>query len=139
MVVFEDVIEQNYKVALSVVAGTDFEVQVDDNDVINVVVNVDYLHDNFGELFIDNFFYNSGNFVDYDDMSIETQEHVIEVVENLPEYDDTLHNLLKKINNHVDYVSEFDGYELSVGCFVDISSREEETLADKLQDIEFGS
>lgn len=139
MVVLDDIMEQNYKVALSIVAGTDFEVQYNDYDELCVVVPVKYLYDNFGELFVDNFFYNSGSMVDYDDIGIEAQEHVIEVVENLPEYDDTLYNLLKKINNHVDYISEFDGYELSVGCFVDMSSGDEEILAEKLQDVEFGS
>lgn len=139
MVVLDDVMEQNYKVALSVVSGSDFEVQYNDYDELCVVVPVEYLHDNFGELFVDNFFYNSGSIVDYDDMGIAAVDHIIEVVENLSEYDDTLHNLLRKINNHVDYVSEFDGYNLSIIYFVDISTREEETLAEKLQDIEFGS
>lgn len=138
MVALDDIMEHNYRVALSVVSGSDFEVQYNDYDEPCVVVPTHYLYDNFGELFIDNFFYSSGNIVDYDDMSIEAQEHVIEVVENLPEYDDTLYNLLKKINNHVDYIPEFDGYELSLGYFVDITGRDEEILAEKLQDIEFG-
>lgn len=139
MVVFDDIMEQNYKVALSIVAGSDFEVQYNDYDELCVVVPVKYLYDNFGELFVDNFFYNPGSMVDYDDIGIEVIEHVGEVIDNLTEYNDTLYNLLRKINNHVDYVSEFDGYDLSIGYFVDMSSGDEEILAEKLQDVEFGS
>lgn len=137
--IFDDAIEQNRKIALSVVSGYDgFNVEVDDNDVINIVVDYGYLYDNFNRLFVDNFFYNSGNIASYDDMSIEAVEHVIEVVENLCEYDDDLYEVLRKIENHSDYISECEGVDLWVGYYADISGQEEEILADKLQDVEFG-
>lgn len=136
--IFDDAIEQNRKVALSVISGYDgFNIEVDDNDVIYVVVDYNYLCDNFNYLFVDNFFYNSGG-ASYDDMSGEAVEHVDEVIENLHEYDDGLNDVLRKIHNHSDYISECEGIDLSVGYYADVSDRQIEMLADNLQEIEFG-
>ena len=136
--IFDDAIEQNRKVAMSVVSGYDgFNIEVDDNDVIYVVVDHYYLCDNFIYLFVDNFFYNSGG-ASYDDMSGEAVEHVIDVIENLHEYDDDLYEVLKKIHNHSDYISECEGIDLTVGYYADVSDRQIEALADELQEVEFG-
>lgn len=138
MAVLKDIVEQNRKVALSVVNEFGYEVEVNSEDErVVLVVGIDYLNTNFKYLFFDNFYYNSEDAVDYDDINALAYDHVNYVLDDLYELDNGLYDLVKAVNNNVDYVREFEGCDLTAVVEVDLGSNAEDRLIDRLVEEEF--
>lgn len=113
MVVLQDIVEQNRKVAVSIADEYGFDVEVQDIDIV-ILVGKDYLLGNFDRLFVSSHYSSSMEVVDYYDMVSDASEHINNVIEDFDEYDNDLVDCMRFIRNSPDFVDEFDGEYLGV-------------------------
>lgn len=121
------IVENNMKVAESIVSDYSLNVDYFDNDVL-IVVDNNYLFDNFDKIFGSSYFGSSSD--NNDDVWDNCRDTVLNAIDYLFEDNEELNNILSRVKNDNNFIAEYNDEAYS--CELYMGRYNEEVLIERL-------